>query len=527
MDFSELNIKKEILAAIDDLGFQAPTKIQEEIIPLINDGYDVLGQSQTGTGKTLAYAVGIISNMDLRSRDVKALVIVPTRELAMQVSKEISVLGKYAKIKTTCVYGSSSIQDQIRSIKDKTDIVVGTPGRLLDLIKRKVLLLGKINFFVLDEADEMLDMGFHDDLEKILKETNEVKQIMMFSATMPKTILRLAQNYLNPEYKQVSVVTEIKTAQNIKQIYYLVNDSSRIESMCRVMDKLNPNRAIIFCKTKRNADELLVKLANKKYSVDIIHGDISQNQRIATLERFKRGNFKYLIATDVAARGIHVEDIELVINFNLPSSQEAYVHRIGRTGRANKSGIAITFVTPSEIRKISDIEKHIKIKIEKENIPTLDEIVNGRYESIVQSLKSAETDSKHMFDEYLGAISIEDLKALCGNLLEKELMNKLGSDFKKDLTVVSSNNKNKIKTRNSAGGIRLFLTIGKMDNIGKKELLTFLEKQAGIPQGVLFNVEILTKFTFLNIDEKYCDQFISKCNNSKFNRKTIAVEKAK
>src|SRR5690554_3594946 len=347
--FNELGLSSNVLKSIDKLGYDTPSKIQGAIIPLIMEGNDVIGQAQTGTGKTLAFATSILSKINVRTNFVKAIVLTPTRELAMQVSEEFKSLNTSTNFDVLAVYGGSSIENQIRSLKKGVDIVVGTPGRVMDLIKRRVLNIQDLEFFVLDEADEMLNMGFLEDIEFIFNKTNNNKQVLLFSATMPSAIQKLAEQYMKADYRFISIKSESKTAINVKQYYYLVTEKTRLEALCRVLDMKSAKLGIIFCQTKRDVDRLITELAKRNYSVEAMHGDIAQSMRIKTLERFKLGAFKYLIATDVAARGIHVDNITCVINYNLPQDIESYIHRVGRTGRANNDGEAITLANPREV----------------------------------------------------------------------------------------------------------------------------------------------------------------------------------
>ena len=358
--FNELGLSSKVEKMIERLGFQAPSKIQSEVIPFIMNGYDVIGQAQTGTGKTLAYAASILSKIDVRDSVVKAIVLTPTRELALQVCEEFESLNQSSKMDVLAVFGGSSIELQIRALKHGIDIVVGTPGRVMDLISRGVLKMDHLEFFVLDEADEMLNMGFLEDIETIFEKTNEDKQVLLFSATMPKTIKTLAERYMKKDYQHVMIEESSKTSINVQQFYYLVSEKMRCEAMCRVIDMRSPKCGIIFCQTKKEVDQLVSQMQLRNYSVEAMHGDITQTMRIQTLERFKAKSFQFLIATDVAARGIHVDDIDCVINYKLPQDIESYVHRIGRTGRANKKGVAISLVTPKELSFLSDIERLAK-----------------------------------------------------------------------------------------------------------------------------------------------------------------------
>ena len=527
MKFKELKLKKEILKSIENNGFDTPTEIQEKIIPLILEGNDVLGQSQTGTGKTLAFASPILTQIK-ENKHIQSIILSPTRELAIQIATEINEISKYQNINVTCVYGNSSIRDQIDSIKRGVEIVVGTPGRIKDLINRKVLNLKDISFFVLDEADEMLSMGFQEELEYIFNQTNDDKQVLLFSATMPKNILKLAKKYMNKDYKTISVMPNTITSDHVVQNYYEVNDKTRFEALCRVLDYKNPNKSIIFCRTKRNADDLLNRLSERGYRADVIHGDINQDQRIATLDRFKNDVFNYLIATDVAARGIHVDNIDIVINYNLPESNEAYVHRIGRTGRADKFGLAITFISQREHQFISQIEKHINKKLIKVELPKKEEILESKLKIKTEklSLLKDEVEDESMFSEYVKLLNTKECKNILIKLLENNIENELGSDFTINV-LETQKKKTKLKNRNLEDSIRVFMTIGKLDNITKRELLNFIEKTAKVTEGTCTGVEIMTKFTFLNIKKDKYDQIFKSCNNKKLNNRLIRIEKAK
>lgn len=525
MKFNEIIKNKEILRAIEDLNFETPTKIQEQIIPLILDGNDVLGQSQTGTGKTLAFALPILENIE-QNKVLQTLILAPTRELAIQIERDIEKVSKYLNINTTCVYGSSSIEEQIRNIKKGSEIVVGTPGRVKDLIKRRVLKLTQIKYFVLDEADEMLSMGFQEEIEFIFSQINNDKQVMLFSATMPKTILKIAQNYMSKEYVNVSVVSKEQTSKNITQEYYVVSSRARLESLCRIVDYYNPKKCIMFCKTKKNADELLEKLASKGYSADIIHGDIMQGQRIATLDRFKSNVFNYLIATDVAARGIHVDDIDIVINYNLPESNEAYVHRIGRTGRVDKTGLAITLVNDREEKIINEIERHIKSKINKKELPSKQDIIGGQTSRIIEKVNEYNYDyDSSIFKEYLETLDNESLKDMSNKLLLQILNNSLGSDFEVSVKADDKTRKRPgTRNRELGDSTRIFLTIGKLDEIEKRSFLCFLEKTGDVKEGTFSGIEILSKFTFVNVKNECLDKVLKKCNNIRYNNRTIRIE---
>ena len=527
MKFEELINNNKILKVLKEKEFDEPTEIQKEIIPLILDGFDVLGKSQTGTGKTLAFVLPILENVE-ESKVLQSLILAPTRELAIQIERDIKDISKYMKINTTCVYGSSSIEAQIKDLKNGCEIVVGTPGRVKDLIKRRVLKLSEIKYFVLDESDEMLSMGFEEEIEFIFEQIHNDRQVMLFSATMPKAIQKIAENYMSRDYKMINIESSLAITKNIAQEYYLVNKNTRLESLCRIVDYYNPKKSIIFCRTKRNADEVVEKLLHKGYSTNIIHGDITQAQRIATLDKFKEGLFTFLIATDVAARGIHVDDVDVVFNYNLPESNEAYVHRVGRTGRVDKTGIAVTLVDEREQKVIKSIEKDIDTTITLKEMPNEKEIKLNKVNQIISNinLKKDNIDNNSLFNDYINSLDIEELKNITNNVLSKELNSSMGSDFKVNVSVVLDQKRKKDR-RVANDATRIFLTIGKMDNIDKRSLLNFLEKEANLKEGTFTNVEIMPKFTFMNVSNKSLNVVLKKCNNIKYNNRLIRIEVAK
>lgn len=521
--FKKLGLSSEVLKSIERLGYDAPSRIQEKMIPLILEGYDLIGQAQTGTGKTLAYAASILSKININTNVVKCIILVPTRELAVQVAEEFNTLNVSKKFDILAVYGGSSIGKQMTALEHGVDIVVGTPGRILDLIKRKKLNINHLEVFILDEADEMLDMGFLEDIESVFKSTNEEKQVLMLSATMPKDIKKLATNYMKKDYQHILIESNTKTAENVNHFYYLVNEKSRTEALCRVLDLKDSKRTIIFCQTKKECDELLDDLSIRKYNVEVMHGDIIQEMRIKTLDRFKRNAFNILIATDVAARGIHVDDIDLVINYRLPEDFETYVHRIGRTGRVNNHGEAINFVNQKDLRKITEIEKFINCKIVKNELPTKEEIENSRYEAKLQEVFHLSRTGYHESSfSYIRDLSKGDLMNLAATLLRMEVNRDIGSNFDKKIEVVEQRGNSVQK-----GTTRLFLTIGKKDKINKNSLIDYIKETANIDKKSLRNIEVLESFTFIDVDEEKTDKFIKHINNKKLKDRIIRIEKAK
>lgn len=525
MKFNELLTNQKLLRMLEENHFETPTEIQSKIIPLILEGHDVIGESQTGTGKTLAFGGPILEKLK-ENKEMQTLILAPTRELALQITNDIKNYAQYTNINVTTVYGSSSIEDQIRALKKGVEIVVGTPGRVMDLIKRNKLHLDKLKFFVLDEADEMLSMGFQEELEFIFESIHTPKQVLLFSATMPKKIKDLAGKYMQENHEVVRIIHKTKTAENIIQKYYFTTTQNKTEVLARILDFYCVNRAIIFVRTKNNADDLYDRLLKKGYSVGVIHGDISQAVRIKTLELFKKGLFSYLIATDVAARGIHVDDIELVINYNLPDTNESYVHRIGRTARANKSGVSITLISSKEERVIRDLEKFTNSTMEYADVPKEAEILSKRFSSFKDKFLNLSQTKNNIQEcqDFVDELNIEDLKNLTTKLLTKELIGNLGSDFETDITTKA---KQTNRVRNTDDSVRVFLTIGKMDRIEKRDLLSFIEKTAGVKEGTCFNVELMSKFTFMNIKKDSYDLVCQKINNQKLNNRVIKIDKAK
>ena len=398
MLFSEMQISSKVKEAIKELGFDEPTKIQEEAIPYALEGKDVIGQAQTGTGKTFSFAIPMVEKIESSNPSIQGIVVLPTRELALQVYAEFIKLVKFRKdIRVITVYGGQSIERQIKDLKNKPHIVIGTPGRIIDHINRKTLKLLDTKMVVLDEADEMLKMGFIEDIETILKETKEERQTMLFSATMPEQIKRVAKNYLN---NPVTVKIEAKTltVDRIKQYYFEVKQASKIDLLMRLLDYNGFSSAIVFCNTKKEVDDVVLALQKNEYMVDGLHGDLKQMVRDRVMNAFRSGSIKILVATDVAARGIDVSGVEVVFNFDLPLEDESYVHRIGRTGRAGKTGISMSFVNGREKTRMKMIEKYAKTKMEKMEIPTIEDLTRNRenvvYQKIVDSIQNPSHHTK-------------------------------------------------------------------------------------------------------------------------------------
>lgn len=392
--FYDLGLTAPLVKAIQKLGFEETTPIQEVTIPIALQGRDLIGQAQTGTGKTAAFGIPLVENTEEEKKQIQALVVAPTRELAIQVAEELNKIGIYKGIRSLPIYGGQKIENQIKSLKSKPQIIVGTPGRLMDHMRRRTIRLQDVKRVVLDEADEMLNMGFIEDIEYILSEVPKDRQTMLFSATIPKEILDLAQKFMSkPEI--IRIKTKEITVPNTEQYHVKVEEKEKFEILCRLLDIQSPELAIVFGRTKKRVDELTEALLVRGYSVDGIHGDLTQGKRDSVLKSFRRGLISILVATDVAARGLDISGVTHVYNFDIPQDPESYVHRIGRTGRAGNRGMAITMVTHREMGQLSLIEKAIHQRIVRQKAPTLVEATLGQQEVVMEKVMRALDEKKY------------------------------------------------------------------------------------------------------------------------------------
>lgn len=414
MKFKELDLDPRLLSAVDEAGFEETTPIQAQTIPLVMTGDDVIGQAQTGTGKTAAFGLPLLNAVDTQSSDIQALIISPTRELAIQTQEELYRLGSKKKVKVQSVYGGSDIRRQIRALKSHPQIIVGTPGRMLDHINRHTLKLHNVKTVVLDEADEMLDMGFVEDIESILSNVPNKHQTLLFSATMPKPIMKIADKFMT-EPKVVKIKSKELTADKIEQYFVKAKEFEKFDLMTRIFDVQAPELALIFGRTKRRVDELTRGLQARGYNAEGIHGDLSQDKRTSVLRKFKAGKLDFLVATDVAARGLDISGVSHVYNYDIPQDPDSYVHRIGRTGRAGHSGVSVTFVTPNEMGYLRTIENLTKKRMEPLAPPTDKEVLKGQLEAVKQDIKDTLEHDKHLdrFDsavqDLLSEYSAEDI----------------------------------------------------------------------------------------------------------------------
>lgn len=422
--FSELGLDRTSMKSIEKMGFEEASPIQAQTIPLALEGKDIIGQAQTGTGKTAAFGIPLIENIDLQDDNVQGIVIAPTRELAIQVSEELFKLGYGKRTRVMAVYGGQDIDRQIRALKKKPHIIVGTPGRLLDHIKRKNIKLGNVHTVVLDEADEMLNMGFIEDIESILSNVPGERQTLLFSATMPDPIRKIAERFMK-DPTLVRVKAKEMTVSLIDQYYIELRENEKFDTLARLLDIQTPELAIVFGRTKRRVDELSSALNVRGYSAEGIHGDLSQAKRLSVLKKFKEGNIDVLVATDVAARGLDISGVTHVYNFDIPQDPESYVHRIGRTGRAGKHGEAITFVTPRERGQLAAVEHTTKKRMEKMKTPTLTEALEGQQKAVTERIvNTVENEDLSLYlgqaEEMLQKYSAADLVAAALKSLTKE-----------------------------------------------------------------------------------------------------------
>jgi ATP-dependent RNA helicase DeaD len=543
--FASLGLSEELLKSVADVGYEVPSPIQEKVIPSMLNGDDVIAQAQTGSGKTAAFGLPIIENIDQKRREVQALVLAPTRELAIQVAEALHKFGRHKRVETLPIYGGQAYERQFRGLERGVHIVVGTPGRVMDHMRRGTLKLDNLRFFVLDEADEMLDMGFIDDIEWVLQHAPEERQTALFSATMPPRIAELATKYMNEPHR-ISVRGKELTVPEIEQTFYEIPRSRKIDALTRILDAEVPSSTMIFCRTKHMVDELGEALMARGYAVETIHGDLSQAQRDRVMRRFRGGQAEILIATDVAARGLDIPDVSHVINFDAPESPENYVHRIGRTGRAGKDGNAITLVTRREIRLISMIERVTKAKIQFRPLPSASDVNQRRREALKRIVAKAAEDREE-FQAYLEPIeelaeeySATDLAAAVLKLYAEET-GRATSDANEDdeLARIGSRETPRGGDRDrapreggprrgggsrDAGMTRLFINIGHNFRVRPQDFVGAIANEADIPGRAIGAIDILETFSFVDVPEDMAQQVIDAMNSATIKGRPVNVE---
>ncbi len=504
--FQNLGLSATVLEAINKKGFEEPTSIQIMTIPVMLQGdTNIISQAQTGTGKTAAFGLPLLEMINPKSKTVQALILVPTRELAIQVSEEISSLKGETGIKSVPIYGGQSIVQQLRRLKKNVHIVVGTPGRIIDHLKRKTLKLEKIEHLIIDEADEMLNMGFIEDVETIMKHTNTDKRTLLFSATIPNKIKELARKYMG-DYQLIKVKQERLTTNLIEQIYFEVKASDKFEVLCRIIDIKDNFYGLVFCRTKIDVDAVATHLIDRGYDAGAIHGDFSQMQREKTLENFKKQKINILIATDVAARGIDVMNLTHVINYSLPENPESYVHRIGRTGRAGQEGVAITFITPSEYKRLMFIQRIAKTDIKKSKVPKVQDIINAKKKKIHDELNAVldnEIDIKYYnwAERLMQEKNPPDILAAILNYCFEEQLN---PNAYGEIQEVGRRKKQLDKK----GKARLFVALGKKDQINAKKLVNLIRGKVSIENRDISDILIMDKFSFITVPFEKAEQIL-------------------
>jgi ATP-dependent RNA helicase DeaD len=555
--FNQIGVNPTILKSILELGFENPTEIQEQTIPhILNSDQDLVALAQTGTGKTGAFGIPLVQRVDTSSKKTQVLILCPTRELCLQIHKDLYTYAKYEKnLQVVAVYGGAPISTQIRDLKRGAQIVVGTPGRVQDILNRKVLNISEIEWLVLDEADEMLNMGFKEEIDNILVTAPKSKTTLLFSATMPREIAKITKQYMKDPF-EISVGTKNSSSKNIKHVYYKVHEQDRYEGLRRILDFEPDMYGIVFCRTKNETQDVASKLMQDGYPAEPIHGDLSQAQRTKAMNRLRERRIQLLVATDVAARGIDIKDLTHVINYNLPDSLETYTHRSGRTGRANSSGISIVIINMREKRYLQNIERRVGIQFEKRLIPAGVDIVNKKMAFILDALEKAEINPEA--EILIESMKITDYKLLATKLLN-QYINESISKYKnsRDINATGdqrgsrperdrgdrnrgnqrgsrpdrrsgSDNRNtdrrpERKNTDNITFISVEIGIGKKDGLGKKELFQLINSERSLRGAEIGHISIEKESTNFEIDQRLAQQVQKFLPNGKFKGKTFSV----
>ena len=523
--FEEMGLSEEIQKAVRYMGFEEASPIQAKAIPAMISGIDLIGQAQTGTGKTAAFGIPILEKVDPKLKKLQAIVLCPTRELAIQVADEIRNLSRYMHgIKVLPIYGGQDIVKQIRSLKSGTQIVIGTPGRVMDHMRRKTMKLDFVHTVVLDEADEMLNMGFREDIEFVLSGVPEECQTVLFSATMPKPIMEITKKFQN-NAKVIKVTKKELTVPNIEQYYYDVKPKKKEEVLSRLLDIYSPRLSVVFCNTKKQVDLLVNALLGRGYFAAGLHGDMKQEQRDRVMQGFRTGKTEILVATDVAARGIDVDEVEAVFNYDLPQDDEYYVHRIGRTGRAGREGRAFSFVSGKEVYKLKEIQRYCKTKIYAQKVPSLNDVANTKMENIL--------------DDVERVIEQEDLDMMI-NAIEERVNNSeftamdMAAAFLKICCGMTEDNKTTEENdwefgdtgAGEDGMVRLFINIGKKQRVRPGDILGAIAGESGMDGKLIGTIDMYDKYTFVEVPREYAREVLNAMKNVKIKGKTVAVEPA-
>ena len=521
MRFQDLALSKEVQKAIDHMEFEETTPIQAQAIPPILAGKDIIGQAQTGTGKTIAFGIPIIEAIRPRSKHVQAIILCPTRELAVQVSEELKRISRYKKdINILPVYGGQPIDRQIRALQGGVHVVIGTPGRTIDHINRGTLKLDSVGILVLDEADEMLNMGFIEDVETILQTIPSERQTLLFSATMPRPILNLTSKYMK-EPQLIKVVHKELTVPAVQQFYFEVREGMKPDVLSRLIDMYSLKLSLVFCNTKKKVDEVVMELQARGYQTEGLHGDMTQSQRDRVMDKFRRAGIEILVATDVAARGIDVEGIEAVFNYDLPRDEEYYVHRIGRTARAGRAGYAFTFVVGREVHGLRDIQTFANIKIARQPIPSLAEVEETRAVTLLESIKErVEEGDLEKYTNLIERLMTEDYSALdIAAALLKMLM---VADGKEQAAASEEFG----EPQSFGGVVRLHLNVGRDHKVGPKDIVGAISGETGLPGKLIGKIDIHDRYTFVEVPQEYAHDVLSMMKGRYIKGNKISVEPA-
>lgn len=525
MRFDELPISKDILKAVADMGFEEATPIQILAIPQLLEGGDIIGQAQTGTGKTAAFGIPMLEKVDAHEKKTQALVLCPTRELAMQVAEELTALAARKKgLYVLPVYGGQPMDRQLRALSRGVHVVVGTPGRVLDHLQRGSINLSAVRLAVLDEADEMMDMGFRDDMEAILSRTPADSQKALFSATMPPAVLELSRRYLK-DPKILKVTSKHLTVPSIEQTWYEVRPYQKLDALCRVLDTQNPHKAIVFCSTRQGVDELTSHLLGRGFQADALHGNLSQPQRDRVMKRFRSDGLDILVATDVAARGLDVDDVDAVINYSMPNDVENYVHRIGRTGRAGRTGKAFTFVTPREGHVLRDIMRYTKATITQAQLPSVRDVVAMKTSQLLNEVRAVlETGQLTRYTTLVegfldDGITSQDMAAA----LLKLLMLREFGEVEAQQEASGGRGEPKLSGK---GMVRLFFNVGHKMKVGPRDIVGAVAGETGLPGRIVGAIDIRDRFTFVDVVEEHAQKVLETLNGKMIRGVRLAVDKA-
>ena len=550
----DLNLSESIVKAVTEMGFENFTPIQEKAMPIMMDGRDLIGQSQTGTGKTAAFAIPVLEKVDPVIKRPQVLILCPTRELAVQVANEFNKISKYMSgVRSVAVYGGEPIYRQIQQLKKGAQVIIGTPGRTIDHINRNTIKTEDIHTMILDEADEMLKMGFREDIELVLTRLPKDRQTILFSATMPQSIINITKHYQN-DPALIKVTTNIVTAETITQEYVDVHRANRIEAISRVLEVSRPGRCIVFCNKKSTVNDVTDALMLRNFSSDKIHGDLKQEMRMDVLKKFNNGQVQVMVATDVAARGLDIKNVDLIINYDTPDNPDYYVHRIGRSGRAGKEGRALTMICGGmDRRMLKDIERYTKKSLNKIQIPTNSEVQASKVSDFIAGIDAIIKEGN--MHEYMAILNefdtVHSIEEICAALIKKSLQSDSEGKKSEDINYAFKDSKSSYNDRNSRGRndsrsrndrgdrssskprrddkdmVRMFLNVGVKDNLKPKNILGAIAGECDIRGKQIGSIDMMDNFTFVDVHKDVSEKVLKTMNGNKINNKKVSIEVAK